>query len=71
MKSKIVNRKNLKPFGRKLRLTDFIQNGSHGSLGENINGNLFEAFRLYIWILIMNICKEIVRKIFLKRNKKN
>ena len=61
MKSKIVNRKNLNLLGEKLRLTDFIQNGSHGSLGENINGNLFEAFIGAIYLdFNYNICKEIV-----------
>ena len=61
MKSKIVNRKNLNLLGEKLRLTDFIQNGSHGSLGENINGNLFEAFIGAIYLdFNYNICKTIV-----------
>lgn len=44
MKSKIVNRKNLNLLGEKLNLTDFIQTGNNGNLGENISGNLFEAF---------------------------
>lgn len=61
MKSKIVNRKNLNLLGEKLKLTDFIQNGSHGSLGENINGNLFEAFVGAIYLdFNYDICQEIV-----------
>ena len=66
MKSKIVNRKNLNLLGDKLKLTDFIQNGNHGTnLGENISGNLFEAF---IGAIYMDFkyekCKEIVMKLF-------
>lgn len=61
MKSKIVNRKNLNLLGEKLKLTEFIQNGSHGSLGENISGNLFEAFIGAIYLdFNYDICKEIV-----------
>ncbi len=61
MKSKIVNRKNLNLLGEKLKLTDFIQNGSHGSLGENINGNLFEAFVGAIYLdFNYDICQEII-----------
>ena len=61
MKSKIVNRKNLNLLGEKLRLTDFIQNGSHGSLGENISGNLFEAFIGAIYLDFgYETCQDIV-----------
>ena len=61
MKSKIVNRKNLNSLGEKLKLRDFIQNGGNGNLGENISGNLFEAFIGAIYLdFNYNICKEIV-----------
>lgn len=61
MKSKIVNRKNLNILGEKLKLTDFLQNGGNGSLGENINGNLFEAFVGAIYLdFNYEECEEIV-----------
>lgn len=62
MKSKIVNRKNLNLLGDKLKLTDFIQNGNHGTnLGENISGNLFEAFIGAIYLdFKYEKCKQIV-----------
>ncbi len=63
MKSKIVNRKNLNSLGEKLKLTDIIQNDNKGNLGENISGNLFEAF---IGAIYMDFkyekCKDIVMK---------
>lgn len=63
MKSKIVNRKNLNLLGEKLNLTDFLQNGSSGSLGENISGNLFEAFVGAIYLdFNYEECEEIVLK---------
>ena len=61
MKSKIVNRKNLNLLGEKLKLTDFIQTGTNGNLGENINGNLFEAFIGAIYLDFgYDKCKTIV-----------
>lgn len=61
MKSKIVNRKNLNILGEKLKLTDFIQTGTCGNLGENINGNLFEAFIGAIYLDFgYDRCKDIV-----------
>lgn len=63
MKSKIVNRKNLNMLGEKLRLTEFIVNDNNGSLGENISGNLFEAFIGAIYLDFgYEKCKEIVLK---------
>lgn len=64
MKSKIVNRKNLNLLGEKLRLTDFIQNGGNGNLGENISGNLFEAF---IGALYLDTNYETCEKIVLEK----
>jgi len=61
MKSKIVNRKNLNLLGEKLKLTDFIQTGNNGNLGENISGNLFEAFIGAIYLdFNYDKCKHIV-----------
>lgn len=70
MKSKIVNRKNLNALGEKLKLTDFILNSGNGNLGENISGNLFEAF---IGALYLDnhykICEEIVlEKLFTEKD---
>ena len=64
MKSKIVNRKNLNSLGEKLKLTDFIQNGGNGNLGENISGNLFEAF---IGALYLDTNYETCEKIVLEK----
>lgn len=61
MKSKIVNRKNLNTLGEKLKLTTLIQNENHGHLGENISGNLFEAFIGAIYLdFSYDKCQEIV-----------
>jgi ribonuclease-3 len=61
MKSKIVNRKNLNALGEKLKLIDFIQNGNNGNLGENISGNLFEAFIGAVYLdFSYEKCKNIV-----------
>lgn len=45
MRSKIVNREHLNELGRDLRLIDFVESKvSPQHFGENIHGNLFEAF---------------------------
>lgn len=43
MKSKIVSRRNLNEIGEGLKLTKYVFNHGSNALGENINGNLFEA----------------------------
>ncbi len=50
--------------GEKLKLTDFIQNGGNGNLGENISGNLFEAF---IGALYLDTNYETCEKIVLEK----
>lgn len=64
MKSKIVNRKNLNKLGEDLGLTKLLQNGSSMTLGENISGNLFEAF---VGAIYMDAGYEICRKTVLDR----
>ncbi len=64
MKSKIVNRKNLNKLGDELGLTKLLQNGSSMTLGENISGNLFEAF---VGAVYMDAGYEICRKTVLER----
>lgn len=61
MKSKIVNRKNLNKVGENLRLTHLIVNPNNNPLGENINGNLFEALIGAIYLdKGYEMCKKIV-----------
>jgi ribonuclease-3 len=61
MKSKIVNRKNLNKLGEELQLTKFIQNGQSNTLGENIAGNLLEAFIGAIYLDVSyKICETVV-----------
>lgn len=61
MKSKIVNRKNLNKIGEQLKLITFIQKGNNGNLGENICGNLFEAFVGAVYLdLGYDVCRKIV-----------
>lgn len=62
MKSKIVNRKNLNKLGEDLKLTSFLQkNKQSTALGENISGNLFEAFIGAIYLDFQyDTCKKIV-----------
>lgn len=45
MRSKIVNRQTLNELGQELKLTDFLdQKNINGKLGDDVHGNLFEAF---------------------------
>lgn len=61
MKSKIVNRKNLNKLGKELSLTKFLQSDASAALGENIEGNLFEALIGAIYLdLDYSICRTIV-----------
>ena len=61
LKSKIVNRKNLNKIGNELGLTSLIQGKNQHILGENINGNLFEALIGAIFLdLGYENCTEIV-----------
>lgn len=63
MKAKIVNRKSLNRIGEELKLTSFILKGNNATLGENISGNLFEAFIGAIYLdRGFEICKEVVLK---------
>lgn len=62
MRSKIVSRKHLNELGRDFKLLDFIDskmNKKH--FGENIYGNIFEAFVGAIYLdLGYNICEKFV-----------
>lgn len=61
MKSKIVNRKNLNKHGEELNLTKYIISNGTPMLGENISGNLFEAFIGAIYLDFgYDLCKKIV-----------
>ena len=61
MKSKIVNRKNLNKLGDNLKLTNFIQKNPTVALGENISGNLLEAFIGAIYLDFQyDMCEKIV-----------
>lgn len=61
MKSKIVNRKNLNKLGEELQLTNLIFADSSVTLGENITGNLLEAFVGAIFLdTNYETCKKIV-----------
>lgn len=67
MKSKIVNRKNLNKLGEELQLTQFIQNGQSNTLGENIAGNLLEAFIGAIYLDVnYKTCETVVINWLLK-----
>lgn len=50
MRSKMVNRKTLNALGTELNLSDYLQKRQNTSLGENINGNLYEALVGAIYI---------------------
>lgn len=64
MKAKIVNRKNLNKIGEDLGLIKLIQNGNSSALGENISGNLFEAF---IGALYLDLGYDACQKIILEK----
>ncbi len=50
MRSKMVNRKTLNALGTELDLSSYLQKRQNTSLGENINGNLYEALVGAIYI---------------------
>lgn len=50
MRSKMVNRKTLNALGTELKLSSYLQKRQNTSLGENINGNLYEALVGAIYI---------------------
>lgn len=72
MKSKIVNRKNLNKLGEDLGLPKFLQKNNGTSLGENIAGNLFEAFVGALFLdFNYDLCKKIILEKFLTPSEMN
>jgi len=70
MKSKIVNRKNLNYIGRKLKLTQYLQNMDVTTrLSENIHGNIFEALVGAIYMdTDYDKCCDVVLERFITRD---
>ncbi|MDL1913460.1 MAG: ribonuclease III [Bergeyella sp.] len=61
MKSKIVSRNTLNGLGEKLKLTDWIIGKENIVLGQNLSGNLFEAFVGAIYLdLGYETCEKII-----------
>lgn len=64
MKAKIVSRRNLNKLGEKLNFLHFVQKDNSSLLGDNICGNLLEAF---IGAVYLDLGYENCKKIVLKR----
>lgn len=67
MRSKLVNRKSLNIIGADLKLTTFLQKRQNTSLGENINGNLYEALIGAIYIDSgFEFCRKYIKETLIK-----
>jgi len=67
MRSKMVNRKSLNALGAELRLTRYLHKRNNTNLGENINGNLYEALIGAVYIDSgFEICRDFISKTLIK-----
>lgn len=68
MRSKLVSRKSLNVLGADLKLTSFLQKRQNTSLGENINGNLYEALVGAIYIDSgFEFCRNFIKETLIKQ----
>ena len=69
MRSKIVSREHLNELGRDFNLLQFVESKVNSSqFGENIHGNLFEAFiELFTWIKAFTYCEKFIQNKIIKQ----
>ncbi|MDR1876152.1 MAG: ribonuclease III [Flavobacteriaceae bacterium] len=68
MRSKMVNRKTLNFLGNELSLSSYLQKRQNTNLGENINGNLYEALVGAIYIDGgFELCRNFINETLIKQ----